>query len=267
MRILLQPLADPTDQIVQNEMTDFRVYNCDVLAESAMVAGGNVPSRMYEIPIPSAMVGLHEWYGLLPRKLGPKGYAGGEIVFLDVGDTKTREVVDAGISWLNQNLGKQIDGYTELHSGIVGPLEPTNTLVIAAEDPLDDTEKIELPRKAIVMTGMTGKRVFPRLPESYFLNEMANGTMVQSTQMFRFTGQTLDSTGAALGGCRVVLLATNRMAVGAPDVVIAETISDGGGNYSIIAPLPVPSYQLIAYLPGSPDVAGITRNDVSPERI
>jgi hypothetical protein len=75
-------------------------------------------------------------------------------------------------------------------------------------------------------------------------------------------GVTKDGTGAALGGCRVVVFETGRIAKdGAP--IIAETISDGSGNYSVEVP-GNKAYQAIAYKPGSPDVAGVTRNDLVP---
>lgn len=84
----------------------------------------------------------------------------------------------------------------------------------------------------------------------------------QATKTWTITGVTKDSTGAALGNCRVVCFETGRLAVGQSPVV-AETISDGSGNYTVTVPTNT-DYELIAYLPGSPDVAGITRNDISP---
>lgn len=87
------------------------------------------------------------------------------------------------------------------------------------------------------------------------------GDVVQSTTLFIISGTTRDSAGAPLGNCRVVVLETGRLAVtGCP--VVAEVISDGSGLFSVVVPMDV-GYQLIAYLPGSPDVAGITRNDVT----
>lgn len=76
------------------------------------------------------------------------------------------------------------------------------------------------------------------------------------------TGMTRDSTGAALGACRVVVLEVGRVQKdGAP--VVAETISDGGGNYSVEVPLNV-AYQVMAYKTGSPDTGGVSLNTVVP---
>lgn len=76
------------------------------------------------------------------------------------------------------------------------------------------------------------------------------------------TGITRDSTGATLGNCRVVALEVGRIEVSnAP--VVAETISDGSGNYSLTVPMNV-AYWVVAYKPGSPDVGGVSLNTVVP---
>lgn len=91
----------------------------------------------------------------------------------------------------------------------------------------------------------------------------------QSTARFAISGITKDSTGAALASCRVMAMETGRMAMDGPNDQmsnVGEVLSDGSGNYT----LPVPTntgYQLTAYKPGSPDVAGITRNDVAPSQV
>jgi hypothetical protein len=89
--------------------------------------------------------------------------------------------------------------------------------------------------------------------------------LATSTGLFVITGLTKDSSLSPLGNCRVVALETGRIEInGAP--VVAETVSDGSGNYSITVPSNV-AFQLLAYKPGSPDVAGITRSDVAPAQV
>jgi hypothetical protein len=73
---------------------------------------------------------------------------------------------------------------------------------------------------------------------------------------FTITGVTKDSSGAALGGCTVKLF--NR----ATDAKEQETVSDGSGNYSFIVSR-TQTYYVVAYLPGSPDVAGTTLNTLA----
>jgi len=67
------------------------------------------------------------------------------------------------------------------------------------------------------------------------------------------SGVTRDSTGAALPGCTVDMFVTGT------DTFIATTVSDGSGNFTLLPPASGP-YYLVAYLAGSPDVAGTTVN-------
>lgn len=77
---------------------------------------------------------------------------------------------------------------------------------------------------------------------------------------FRLSGVTKDSTGAALGSCRVELFLT------AGDVSIAETTSGASGDFAFDMPGTGPFY-LVAYKVGSPDVAGTTVNTLLPVAI
>lgn len=88
--------------------------------------------------------------------------------------------------------------------------------------------------------------------------------LVFATPLWILTGTTRNRAATeVLPGCRVVVLEVGRLGTsGSP--VVGETVSDGAGNYAIPVPLNT-HYQVIAYLPGSPDVAGITRADVVPD--
>jgi hypothetical protein len=90
---------------------------------------------------------------------------------------------------------------------------------------------------------------------------------VESTQRWLLSGITRDSVEAPLGNCAVVVFETGRLQIDAEtqrvSPVAAQTISDGSGNYSVELGSNS-AYQAAAYLPGSPDVAGITRNDLIP---
>lgn len=95
----------------------------------------------------------------------------------------------------------------------------------------------------------------------------------QASVLWAIAGTTKDSSGAALGACRVVATETGRIAidgglatVGPEGDVVGETISNGAGAYSIPVAMNT-AHQLIAYKAGSPDVAGITRNDVTPAAV
>lgn len=80
---------------------------------------------------------------------------------------------------------------------------------------------------------------------------------VGAATLYALSGVTRDNAGVALGNCRVVCLEVGRIAVGAAQAVVAETMSDGAGSFTIATPGNA-QYQLIAYKSGSPDVAGIS---------
>jgi hypothetical protein len=89
---------------------------------------------------------------------------------------------------------------------------------------------------------------------------------VQHTGRWNISGVTKNSAGSPLGACRVVAFETGRLSQDQVEAAVTETISDGSGNYSLEVSLNT-AHQLTAYKPGSPDVAGITRNDIVPTAI
>lgn len=101
---------------------------------------------------------------------------------------------------------------------------------------------------AVLVAGgtlLTDRRVYDRVQGE------KNGTL---------TGVSRDKDGAALGNCRVMLFRSVGM-VG-PDFV-AETTSDGSGNWSIPINESGPFF-LVEYLAGSPDRAGTSVNTLVP---
>ncbi|MDI9847384.1 carboxypeptidase-like regulatory domain-containing protein [Rhodoblastus sp. 17X3] len=69
-------------------------------------------------------------------------------------------------------------------------------------------------------------------------------------------GQTLDSSGAPLAGATVQLFNT------ATGLLVDTQVSDAGGNYQLSDPNGVACF-VVAYEPGSPDVAGTTVNTLT----
>lgn len=67
-------------------------------------------------------------------------------------------------------------------------------------------------------------------------------------------GITRDSVGAALASCTVDLFSTTT------DQLIATTVSDGAGAFSLPVSGPGGPFYLVAYKVGAPDVAGTTVN-------
>lgn len=71
-----------------------------------------------------------------------------------------------------------------------------------------------------------------------------------------FTGQTLNASGAVLGGCTVQLFNT------ATGLLVDTQVSDSGGNYKLTDPNNVACF-IVAYLPGSPDLAGTSIDELT----
>jgi len=70
------------------------------------------------------------------------------------------------------------------------------------------------------------------------------------------SGITRDSGGNALGGCAL------NVYEGQTGTYRTSTNSDAEGKYTVGVPLLIP-LQIVAYLPGSPDVGGVTVNTLS----
>lgn len=84
---------------------------------------------------------------------------------------------------------------------------------------------------------------------------------VRGVANFRISGQTLDSGGSALASCIVQLFRTG------DDSLVAETTSDGSGNYSFTLPYNSGTFYAVAYKQGSPDVMGTTVNTLVAAQI
>lgn len=83
------------------------------------------------------------------------------------------------------------------------------------------------------------------------------GQIPLPAKYYVISGVTRDSTGAALGLCAVHLFRT------ADDSEADQITSDANGAFEFRAPAPAQNYYMVAYLPGSPDVAGTTLNTLT----
>jgi protocatechuate 3,4-dioxygenase beta subunit len=83
-------------------------------------------------------------------------------------------------------------------------------------------------------------------------------------RQFTLSGQTLDLNGNPLPNCVIQLFYTGQSdaknnVLTPPGMLGATTTSDANGNFTFNIG-PNRQFQLVAYLPGSPDVAGVTVN-------
>jgi len=74
----------------------------------------------------------------------------------------------------------------------------------------------------------------------------------------KIRGFTQDGTGAALGSCLI------QGFINSNDVYVGQCVSDGGGYYEFCSQYSGQAHYLVAYKPGSPDVAGTTVNTLVP---
>jgi hypothetical protein len=74
---------------------------------------------------------------------------------------------------------------------------------------------------------------------------------------YTIAGVTRDANGNPLAGCTVKLYTT------VDDIERYATVSDANGNFSFNVPSPGWTWYAVAYLPGSPDVAGTTVNTLA----
>lgn len=87
-----------------------------------------------------------------------------------------------------------------------------------------------------------------------------------STARWRIVGQTLDSVGAPLPSCLVYIFDVGQLFVGASPLVAMAVSSAVDGSFAIEVP-GNRAFQAIAYLDGSPDVAGITLYPLDPTMV
>ena len=138
----------------------------------------------------------------------------------------------------------------EIYSPLIGGYP------VSVADPLRSVERGALIASNSVIATPCGALIDP-LRGRVLMNDFT-----QMSKGWALTGVTRDSTGAALGNCSVIAVETGRMTIdGSP--IMAMGTSDGSGNFSLPVPHNV-AHQVIGYLPGSPDVAGLTVNTLTP---
>lgn len=91
-------------------------------------------------------------------------------------------------------------------------------------------------------------------PSSFTTDDGANAYFPERN--YAITGVTRNASGAALGGCTVMLYRTDQM------TMIQMTTSDASGNFSFVVDKTLTWY-CTAYLAGSPDVTGATLNTLA----
>lgn len=267
MRVLRPTLPEPPDQIIPNlTIGDFPLgpvfepwQDLGVNWQGERCLQGEwVTSRMPEFPVPRAMIGWNPYFAV-PSRIGPMATQGGLVGMVPIGPAVPVDPkIDPAEKWLYSQVPFDSNGALR-NEGLMMPSQsaPAFDRVLTAV-PMTDPTPVLNPRREVKDSGLLKVITSSTLPDNFGLKIYETQ---QSYQVFTLTGTTTDGAGAALGNCRVIARQTGLMAVGVPQI-IAETVSDGSGNFTML--LRNIDYQLTAYKPGSPDLAGITKDSVTP---
>lgn len=269
MQVILSLIPDPSETVIQGLVigdTPMGASSVPVIPSllDPVLQGCVIGDKKLGDPVPRAMIGQSDLYGV-PKQIGPKVFSGGEVFMLDIGKGVEKVLVDSTQSWLLSQVPLNSTGaFLGMDSCLFNVSDILQAKVVQGDSLFKAIVNLSNPRREVVDSGLAKRMTAALTPLSF--GAKLQKTFIEGTTRWFVTGITKDSTGATLGGCRVVLMQTDKILVN-PDIlanpIITETVSDGGGNYSIQVPKYIP-YQVISYKSGSPDVAGITRNDVMP---
>lgn len=269
MCILTPVMQEPTDIVLQGAcIGDTPLGLAPQSREPWFVLGGEVAvSWLAGFPVPRALIGWNPSYAH-PAEVGPMNTSGGKVVMQAIGPTvpnwlativdpiqrflRSAMPLDATGSWmpeqvvLTQNAERPMGGDVWSNPAPFCCLAPPNN-----------------PRREVAESGLLKKLTAPNWPPDF--GSYIAQHFVQTTTSWYVTGVTRNGAGAILGGCRVVLLLSGKIAYNFDQYanpVVAEMVSDAvTGAYSFQVAYPG-TYQVWAYLVGAPDVAGVTREDV-----
>jgi hypothetical protein len=264
MRVIAHVLQDPTDIVLSGYQPMGDMYSpfADLQPWSPMnVIQGEQPiANMFGDAVPRAMIGWNP-YTPWPENIGPMAIQGGTVMMVPIGPAKppANPDIDPIEKWLYQRVPFDNTG-TLLNDGVMLPSqkEPVLDYVLTAV-PIQDPTPLQNPRQEVKDSGLLKSITTSNLPDNFGLKIYENQF---SSTVFTLTGTTVDGTGTPIANCRVIAYQSGWQYVGIAPVIIAQTISDGSGAFSLL--LRNIDYQLTAYKEGSPDLAGITRQDVTP---
>lgn len=277
--IILACPADPFDCVLQGGQDQSGVLPLPfaplAMAQSVMIEGDMFPiSYLPVAPVPSKEVPpTPEGYGVLPRMLNPMAVEGGAILSITVGTPTPPPVqIDTVQQFLNQIIPQDLVGvYNEMYDNILGILDFPPTYIIPGNSGSGDLGNIfpvnPFPAAEYTISGSLKSLAMNIVFSPTYGNIMMTNLYTDTTQRFMITGVTRDNGGNPLGNCLIYIMDVTRMypnAAAGANPIIAIGTSDNSGNYSIqVIGNGIP-YQVIGYLPGNPDVGGITIDTITP---
>lgn len=270
MRIILPTLPEPADQVIQNltigdtplgpVFEPWQDYGASWYGENVL-QGEWVTSRMPGFAVPRALVGWNPYFSV-PREIGPMATQGGIVGMVPIGPQPVPpKQIDPAIAALYAQVPQDSNG--ELYGlGVTlpSPSAPVFDRVLSAD--VASLPPLAIPRREVKDSGLLKVFTVAAMPDNFGRVIVPLLPDQVSYQVFTLTGTTVDSTGGAVGNARVIAYQSGWRYVDAGTKIIAETVSDGSGNFSLL--LRNIDYQLVAYKEGVPDLGGVTRQDVTP---
>jgi hypothetical protein len=274
MRIICEPLPEPTDQVIQNLTIGdtplgpaFEPWQ-DV---GGVWYGGNVlqgewvTSRMNGFAVPRAMIGWNPYFAQ-PGSIGPMATAGGLVGMVPIGPAKpVTPLIDPTVAWLYSQVRLDSNGeLMNLEVMLPSPSAPVFDRVLSSGNTLaTPTPPITNPRREVEDSGLLKVMTAANPPEVFGRVIIPLRPDQVNYQVFTLNGVTTDAvTLLPVPNARVIAYQSGWRYVDGGTKIIAEMESDGSGNFTML--LRNIDYQLVAYKVGSPDLAGVTRQDVTP---
>ena len=266
MRIFNAPTRELPTFLMPGEVIGDSVMRYGVYSQQpeGVLQGENPLSAMPEPAVPRALTG---WFPQMAvaKEIGPMATATGAVRMVPVGPAVKNPldmIVDPVQRFLMAQLPLDETGTWTTRGDMAIAIEPMRGManMVSGASTMSDMPEMKAPRREIVDSGVLKKLTTTQLAEPFARD--ITPSPFESSVLFTLTGTTVDGTGTPIASCRVIAYQSGWRYVDNAPVVIAETVSDGSGVFSLS--LRNIDYQLTAYKEGSPDKAGITRHDVTP---
>lgn len=201
------------------------------------------------------------WAASVQDKTFPMAAAGGDVFTLPIAKAKAKaKAVELAQAFMIEQQTVDNDGINEILPSVPEPnFDGRYTAGAGVET--------SFPAMTVPNPVVTRGNRFRDLPiaEITAPRGRADIDWTLANQAFYFVGTTKTGAGVALANCRVTLLDSSRLSTAfytfGQDIV-GQQVSDGSGNFSIQARNS--DHMLMAYKDGSPELGGLTRDDVVP---
>ena len=186
---------------------------------------------------------------------------------VQIGDIPANPIIDPIQSWLNSQIQLDTTGAMWcLYEILPVNGDPGFSWITQGNDVMDDPASPTLPRAEVAMSRGVNMPTSPVLPSSFM--QVMQETFNDSATRWAITGVTRDKAGNPIAGVRVMAFDYDKFNLKYPlNSIVGDTISDANGSYSMQIAYMSPHYMVIAYLSGSPDVVGVTTDDIQPMAI